>query len=531
MDIRQIIQSTIAIGKVKAGERNNSPSKAKTNSVRKWKECLASVNDYVGAERPLDCLEVVSTGWLDDFEHFLVTANTNKKGSGPLSASTAEGKRAQLKAYCREAVKRRIIPNIAVCPKSDGPVDAKEIEGLKPEPRKEDVESLLSLLNFKIERSGSSDLSASQKSALRSQAASIGYVALSVLLCGIGYDGLCRIKSADLCGNRLYLNHLDVTITLSDELVSILNWISSKEEGRRMLLFGDASAVSGEDLGRRASGVLSQLSLRFKDGFSEPMTQWLEIVLNLNGGALSAADARRIIDRLYRRNDEDRAGLDALIQATFDNVLKSMRHIRYGWYCIRCASSIREQSERVEDDLRLNSERSKGEILDALIRTKLKVNPVDVFAPKDRTVKDFDGKKVVRNDRFLDSLLFVKVNYMQLETINRYLMSIKGGFVYGDMSDGKLAYSLIPEREIYLLRGFFNERAGRRLDTSLPEAEKRFLGLNAKVIAGFYDGFEGRICRVIVDEKKHVRRLVIHIQGEYAKIEYNVDPEYIEIVS
>ena len=140
LDIRQLIHDDIANAK-----------DPKAVSVQKKQECLYCIDAYIGDGARLDCLQVLSTGWLDCFEKFMTSAPISKKGCKPLSSATAQFRKKTLVSYCREVIKQYGCPNIRI-PDVGEAVGNKEIDWLKEQPRKADLEHLLSAFYNKMER-------------------------------------------------------------------------------------------------------------------------------------------------------------------------------------------------------------------------------------------------------------------------------------------------------------------------------------------------------------------------------------------
>lgn len=529
MDIRRLIQHDIAERKVKASHRNNCNTAAKDTSIRKWIECLNSIDDYVGHENQIDCLEVISTGWIDRFERFMLTADGGKQGCKPLSPATAAGKRAKLVSYCREAIKRHIIPNIPICPQTDD--DGREIAELQNIDRLKDLESLLSLFHFKKETCEKGELSDEDLKALRQQTKALGYAVLSVLLCGIGYDGLCKIKCTDLCGKRLFLYHLAATVTLSDELIAIMEWLLPADNVRERLFFSDGNPVTEKSLRLFVQSTLANVALGFREGFAEPMTQWLEIALNTQLTPLTSIECRSIIDRLFDRDKVPSEQSDRAVQRAYEIVTRNLRHLGYAWYCLRCIDKPAVSTPAWQSGIgtwKKKDHRTKGELLLDLIKERRHIQPIDTFVPQDRTVKAGNNRKTVLADHFLSSLLFIKVNYTQLESVNRLLMSERCGFIYSDKENDRLRFAAIGNDEIDLLRIVFAQKQSRRLYVEADK--KRLLGTKARIIAGLYDGFVGSICRVVVDKERNIIRVKLNFSVNNTLVEYDVDPDLLEKV-
>ncbi len=97
-------------------KRDIATSKGSEASRQKKMECLNAIDAYIGPDAPLDCLRVISTGWLDGFETYMLSTPISKKGTKALSPATAAFRKKTLIAYCREAIKQSLCPNIKIHP-------------------------------------------------------------------------------------------------------------------------------------------------------------------------------------------------------------------------------------------------------------------------------------------------------------------------------------------------------------------------------------------------------------------------------
>lgn len=500
LDIRQLIQDDIAKAK-----------EPKAVTIQKKQECLYCIDAYIGEGVPLDCLQVLSSGWLDGFEKFMTSAPISKKGSKPLSPATAQFRKKTLVSYCREAIKQYACPNIPVL--NDGEaVGEKEIDWLKEQPRKNDLEHLLSSFYNKMERCKVGGLPEGALNELKAQTRGLGYAVLSVLLCGVGYDGLPKILSQTINGATVHLPHLDVDLTLPEHILAILQWLRSSDE-----------KTSGAKVSNEALRSLATSFLRFKDGFKEPFTQWLEIALTQVRNPISHIEARKIIDRLYSEKEDVETVY--LVQAAFDSVVGDLRNFGYSWYCIKSANFKTELAERRPD----SEDLTNGGYLLSQIESVAGVHPIATFAPSLKTVRDRNGKKEVRKDQFLDTLLFVKVNQLQIEAINRFLLSIRGGFIYGILGDDGMKYSKIKEEEVEILRDFFSDINKRRIKAESIDSSEDLQGRKAQVLTGLYEGYDGTIVKAILDKDRKICRLILRLQGTSTTVTYTVDPDYVAL--
>lgn len=485
MDMRQFILKDIADSK-----------DSSTSSRQKKKECLHVIDAYVGENTPIDCLQIISTGWLDGFENYMLTAQVSKKGEKALSPSTAAFRKKTLVSYCREAIKQNLCPNIKILPEN-GVDGGKEIE-LLPEPdRKKDMERLLSLFYLKMERCEAGDITGDALTSLKAQTRGIGYAILGVLLCGTGYAGLSKLLKDGSSAAVVHLSDLDVDIELPAHIRPILDWLRS-----------NSSRVDAQTIENEAMTAIGSISLSFKDGFREPFTQWIELAL---GAGLSFNDARRTIDRLYVKEKDD--SIQGLVQEAFSAVVSGMMNFSYSWYCIK--SSI----AGVDTDI------SRGAGLLRLIEDEAGIHPVDSFCPQLKVVSDRDGRKEIRKDRLWDSLLLVKVNMLQIEAINRFLMSRRCGFIYGILENDGMKYSKIRESEIEVIRDFFDDKDNRRINGS-----RELQGRKVKVLTGLYEGYDGTIIKVTFDRDRNIFRLILKLQSASATVTYQADPDYIELL-
>ena len=346
---------------------------------------------------------------------------------------------------------------------------------------------------------------------MKAQTRGLGYAVLSVLLCGAGYEGLAKILSQKINGATVHLPHLDVDLTLPEHILTILQWLQSSDE--------KASEAKVRNDARRS---VAASFLSFKEGFKEPFTQWIEIALTQVRKPISHIEARKIIDRLYSKKQDEEAV--NLVQATFDRVVGDLRNYSYSWYCIKSANFKTELAESQSEN-----EETNGSYLLSLIESDAAVHPIDTFAPSLKTVKERNGRKEVRKDQFLDTLLFVKVNQLQIEAINRFLLSIRGGFIYGILSDDGMRYSKIKEEEVDILRDFFSDINKRRIQTEGADSSKDLQGRKAQVVTGLYEGYDGTIVKAILDKDRKICRLILKLQGTSTPVTYTVDPEYIEL--
>lgn len=486
MDMRQFIQKDIA-----------DPRGSKASSRQKKQECLNVIDEYVGPDTPIDCLHIISSGWLDSFEKYMLSTPISKKGIKTLSPSTAAYMKKRLVSYCRAAIKQNLCPNIKILP-TDGVVDGKEIELLIEPDRKKDMEKLLSLFYLKMERSKTADISENASISQKIQTRGIGYAILSVLLCGEGHAGLSQLLKDDPSGSIIHLPRLDVDIELPDYILSILDWLRSNGSHK------DAPAIENESL-----TAIASTSLSFKDGFKEPFTQWIEMAL---GVGISFNDARRIIDRLFIKNEDD--GIQKLIQQTFDVVVRGLGKFSYSWYCIK--STVPGDTANL----------SGGAALIELIENEANIHPIDSFCPQLRVVADRDGRKEVRKDRLWDSLLLVKVNQIQIEAINRFLMSRRCGFIYGILESDGIKFSKIRDGEIAIIRDFFEEIDKRKISGNAD-----LIGRKVQMLTGLYEGYDGTIIKVIYDKDRNNFRLILKLQGTSANVTYTADPDYLTLTN
>lgn len=454
------------------------------------------IDAYVGDGTPIDCLQIISTGWLDGFENHMLTAPVSRKGEKALSPSTAAFRKKTLVSYCREAMKRNLCPNIKILPE-DGTANGKEI-GLLPEPdRKKDMERLLSLFYLKMERIKADDISGEALISLRVQTRGIGYAILGVLLCGTGYAGMSKLLKVDSTRNIVHLPHLDVDIELPDYIYVILDW-----------LYQDGAQKDAPTIENEALKAIESTSLSFKEGFKEPFTQWIEIALS---SGVSYNDARRIIDCLYvRGNDES---IKELIQEAFSAVVSKLMNFSYSWYCIRSVMP------NAPTDI------SNGAKLLQAIEREANIHPIDSFCPQLKVVSDRNGRKEIRKDRLWDSLLLVKANALQIEAINRFLMSRRCGFIYGILENDGMRYSKIRDSEIEVIRGFFEDKDKHRIN-----GNSDLTGRKVQVLTGLYEGYDGTIIKVVYDKGRNVFHLILKLQSTNAHVTYKVDPEYIQLV-
>lgn len=504
LDIRQLIQDDIANAK-----------DPKAVSVQKKQECLHCIDAYIGDGARLDCLKVLSTGWLDGFEKFMTSAPISKKGSKPLSPATAKFRKKTLISYCREAIKQYGCPNLRISNDGEAAGD-KEIDRLKEQPRKNDLEHLLSSFYNKMERCKAGGQAEDALNELKAQTRSLGYAVLSVILCGVGYEGLAKILSENIDGVTVRLPHLDVELTLPEHIFSILQWLQSSNE-----------TVTEAKVSNEALRIVSASFLAFKEGFKEPFTQWLEIALGQVRNPINHTEARKIIDHLYTQDDDTE--ITVLVQKAFDRVVGDLRNFSYSWYCIKSAPSKEDITENKTDGQTDREELSDGSRLLKQIEKDASVHPIDSFTPSLRTVKERNGKKEIRKDRFLDTLLFVKVNQLQIEAINRYLLSIRGGFIYGILGVDGMKYSRIKEEEVDILRDFFSDINQRKIKSETIDNPKDLQGRKAQVLTGLYEGYDGTIVKAILDKDRKICRLIVQLQGASTTVTYTVDPEYIEL--
>ncbi len=478
MDMRELIRGSIS----------RSPSSHKAQKAR---ECLGSLEAYVGEDAPVDCLEVVSTGWLDGFERFMTSPGASRKGA--LSAATAAFRRKMLASYCREAIKRRLCPNIKISPGA-GESDSREIGTLADPPRRKDMERLLSLFHLRKERSVAADIPEAARADAAAQARGLGYAALGTLLCGVGYAGLSRLlKGSPEAGGAVRLPHLDAEIELPPHLLEMLAWLRSA-----------GGCISARSVEWEALAAARGASLSFGDGFREPFVQWIGLAVE---GGLPRGDARRLIDRLYGGGDGD----GSLVRAAFDAAASRLSNFGYSWYCVRSA-------------LKGDAGRSGGAALLREVETSAGIRPVDSLCPRLRVVKDRDGRKETRYDGLWDSLLLVRVNRLQAEALNRFLMSGRLGFIYGIPGEEGMTYSRVPDMEVGLIRGYFEGLEGRR-----ASGRSDLAGRRASVLTGLYGGYDGTVVKAVVDREGNVSRLVLKLRGAGATVTYSADPDYLEL--
>ncbi len=491
MDMRKFIQRDIA----------NSKGRS-TTSLQKKQECLNALDAYVGKDTPIECLRIISSDWLDGFERFMYSTPISKKGTKTLSPSTAAFRKKTLVSYCREAIKQSLCPNIKILPE-DGTEYGKEIESLPVPDRRKDMERLLSMFYLKMERSNADDIPEEALTSLKIQIRGLDYAILSILLCGIGYNGLTDVSKVEQTDNVVHLPHLDVDIALPDHILALFDWLCLN--GSRK----DATVMEHEALTAMDSTTLS-----FKDGFKEPFTQWIEMAIS---AGISFKDARRIIDRLYSKQDDesvpgDSESIQGVIQGAFDAVVSSLKNFSYSWYCIKSAVST------------CATDNSAGQALLRLIENEANIHPIDSFCPQMKVISDRDGRKEVRKDRLWDSLLLVKVNQLQIEAINRFLMSKRCGFIYGILGKGGMTYSKIRDVEVAIIRDFFKDKDNRRIKGSAD-----LTGRKVQVLTGLYEGYDGTIAKVIFDKDRNVHRLILKLQGTAATATYSADPDYLQL--
>lgn len=484
MDMRQFIQRDIA---------NSKGSSA--SSLQKKRECLNVIDAYIGESTPIDCLQVISTGWLDGFENYMLTAKEGKIGIKSLSPSTAAFRKKTLVAYCREAMKQNLCPNIKIIPEH-GAVYGKEIERLPVPDRRKDMERLLSMFYLGVERINADDISGDALITLKRQTGGIGYAILSVLLCGIGFAGLSKLLKEYSSAESVYLPHLDVDIELPDHIFAILDWLRLNGSPN------NAAAIEHEAL-----AAIGNTSILFKDGFKEPFTQWIEMAISVG---LSYNDARRIIDRLYVKDKDD--SIQRLVKDTFHTVVSKLMNFSYAWYCIKSTVPSGD------------TDTSGGARLLQVIIDEAAIHPIDSFCPQLKVVTDRDGRKEIRKDRLWDSLLLVKVNQLQIDAINRFLMSRRCGFIYGILDNDGMKYSKIRDGEIAVIRDFFEDKDKRRINGNVD-----LTGRKVQVQTGLYEGYDGTIIRVIFDKDHNIHRLILKLQGTSANVTYKVDSEYIQL--
>ena len=476
MDIRRLIFDDIS------GSGRGSAS-----TRQKKRECLNALDRYVGEGIPVDCLRLMSTGWLDAFERHLLSGRRDGKA---LSRSTAAYMKRTLVSYCRTAIKRGLCPNIRIMPE-DGEDYGREIESLAAPDWKRDMGRLLSSFHLGMERCKAGDVSGDAQARTRGA----GYAALGVLLCGVGYSGLSRLLRDEPQANVVRLPHLDVDIELPQHILAMLEWLRSNSPRK------SAPAIEAE-----AHGTLAYVSLSSAEGFTEPFAQWIGMALD---AGYAAADARRLIDRLFSKVDNRQAL--ALAQSAFDTVVAGLRNFSYSWYCVRSS-------------LKGGAELSGGAELLRSIESEANVHPIDSFCPRLRVVSDRGGRKEVRKDRLWDSLLLVKANAPQIEAINRHLMSGRLGFIYGLPGKCGMEFSRIRDGEIDLIRSFFEDR-----DSHSATGGGDLAGRKVQVKTGLYEGYDGTIVKVEFDNDRNISRLILKLQGASANVTYRVDPEYVRL--